>query len=104
MNTTAEFRTWTASHTGEVRHYFNGNLRPLLDIALDDFGSIETVAGKSVEGRNERSRLSNSLRAVKVWVDTEGVAHVTGWDHRLNILSATDVKAAVEAAYAAYAA
>ena len=100
MNTTTDFRTWTASRTGEVRHYFNGNLRPLLDIERDDFGAIESAAGKDVEGR-DRSRLVNSLRAVKVWVDAEGVAHVEGWDARLDILTAKDVKAAVEAAYAA---
>jgi len=96
----ADFRTWTASRTGEVRHYFKGNLRPLLGIERDDFGVIEVANGQAVESR-DRSRLVNSLRAVTVWVDAEGVAHVTGWDARLDIVTARQVATAVEAAYAA---
>lgn len=95
---TSMFRTWTG-RSGEVRHYFTGNVGNLLGIEVS-LGVIDTVGGKDVTGR-DRSRLTNSVRAFNAWVDADGRAHVTGWDSRVEVLTTADVLRAVESAYAA---
>ena len=98
MNTTTDFRTWTASRTGEVRHYFNGSVAALLGIKTEGFDL--TVNGESANS-TDRRRILSALRTVSAWVDANGEAHVTGWDGRVSILPASAVAAAVVAAYAA---
>lgn len=98
---TTKFRTWTASTSGEVRHYFTGRVSSLVGITFTDRGVLDEVNGVWDIHTRDRSRLVNSVRDVEVWVDTDGKAHVTGWDPRLTLVSTADVARAVEAAYAA---